>query len=408
MAHFFAHRVPAPVLRRKLSRRDDDPLQAPAPHQLVQLQQAIGNSGVRALLARNAEPVVQHQPAVQRFWGDEENEDGTDNSEDGGGSWVSDLYDSASELVTDGANAVEGATDAVSDWVSGGSETGYSGESESESGGGESGGWMDGGAGPGGWMDGGESSESESDEAGGSWLDEISDWFDGDESEGEPTEAEGEKSWWDELWSDDESESGESEGDEVTDEPPREIEAVSAACNTTGHGGGKSISLHGLTSSNYDHAAPIPAPFPSSVTVTERKVKVSKDKEEAVFDANGTFDVTFASNPSISLPTVPSGLTPCQEKAVQAFIDGPLTAHENDHKAAFENGYDGSFTATVSANNIKDTPEMRKRAMENPVMTEDQKRATTANAASKALDPWTQTVPGLDCKEPEKKPDASP
>ena len=114
--------------------------------------------------------------------------------------------------------------------------------------------------------------------------------------------------------------------------------------------------------------------------------------------------MTFASNPSISLPTVPSGLTPCQEKAVQAFIDGPLTAHENDHKAAFENNYDGSFTATVSANNIKDTPEMRKGAMENPVMTEDQKRATAANAASKALDPWTQTVTGLDCKEPEKKP----
>ena len=401
MSRQFVQRAALPALHRRATRSSDEPLLTPSAHQLVQLQQSIGNSGVRALLARQAGTAVQREPAIQRFWGDDEETE----SEGGGSSWL------------------DSVTDTVSDWAGGG-------ESETESGGGgggggaepeTGGGWSEGGssesesetdAGGGGWSEGG-TAETESGESGGSWLDEISDWFDGEESEQEPTEAEGEKSWWDELWSDDESESGDSESGEadegeVTDEPPREIEAVSAACNTTGHGGGTSIKLHGLTSSNYDHAAPIPAPFPSSVTVTERKVKVSKDKEEAVFDANGTFDVTFASNPSISLPTVPSGLTPCQEKAVQAFIDGPLTAHENDHKAAFENGYDGSFTATVSANNIKDTPEMRKRAMENPVMTEDQKRATTANAASKALDPWTQTVPGLDCKEPEKKPDASP
>ena len=397
MSRQFVQRAALPALHRRATRSSDEPLLTPSAHQLVQLQQSIGNSGVRALLARRDGTAVQREPVIQRFWGDDEETE----SEGGGSSWL------------------DSVTDTVSDWAGGG-------ESETESGGGgggggaepeTGGGWSEGGssesesetdAGGGGWSEGG-TAETEGGESGGSWLDEISDWFDGEESEQEPTEAEGEKSWWDELWSDDESESGDSESGEadegeVTDEPPREIEAVSAACNTTGHGGGTSIKLHGLTSSNYDHAAPIPAPFPSSVTVTERKVKVSKDKEEAVFDASGTFDVTFASNPSISLPTVPSGLTPCQEKAVQAFIDGPLTAHENDHKAAFENNYDGSFTATVSANNIKDTPEMRKRAMENPVMTEDQKRATAANAASKALDPWTQTVTGLDCKEPEKKP----
>ena len=397
MSRQFVQRAALPALHRRATRSSDEPLLTPSAHQLVQLQQSIGNSGVRALLARRDGTAVQREPVIQRFWGDDEETE----SEGGGSSWL------------------DSVTDTVSDWAGGG-------ESETESGGGgggggaepeTGGGWSEGGssesesetdAGGGGWSEGG-TAETEGGESGGSWLDEISDWFDGEESEQEPTEAEGEKSWWDELWSDDESESGDSESGEadegeVTDEPPREIEAVSAACNTTGHGGGTSIKLHGLTSSNYDHAAPIPAPFPSSVTVTERKVKVSKDKEEAVFDASGTFDVTFASNPSISLPTVPSGLTPCQEKAVQAFIDGPLTAHENDHKAAFENNYDGSFTATVSANNIKDTPEMRKRAMENPVMTEDQKRATEANAASKALDTWTQTVTGLDCKEPEKKP----
>lgn len=370
MARFFAQHLATPAIRRQARRSDDEPLVAPSPHQLVQLQQAIGNSGVRALLARRDAPVVQREPAIQRFWGDDEE------SEDEGGSWVSDLYDSASELVMDGANAVQDATDAAADWVSGG-------ESESESSGGGSASM-------------GPSPESDSGGGEKSWWDEL--WSEDDESESGESGDE-EKSWWDDLWDNDE--------DEVTDEPPRDIEDISAECqtkNSVGHGEGKSIKLHGLTTSNYDHAKPLPAPFPSGVVVTERKVKVSKTVEQDVFDAKGTFDVTFASKPSISLPTVPDGLTPCQTKAVQAFIDGPLTSHENDHKAAFEDNYDGTFTVTVNVSNIQDTAENRKRALENPVMAEDKRRADLANAESKKLDPWKETVSGLDCKEPEKKP----
>jgi hypothetical protein len=386
MSRQFVQRAALPTLHRRALRSSDEPLLAPSPHQLVQLQQAIGNSGVRALLARQAGTAVQREPAIQRFWGSDE-EEGYDNSEDGGGSWLSDMYDSATELVTDGANAVQDATDSAIDWVSGGAEATTEGggtanmgpDPQSESGGGEDKSWWE------------------------QATDEVESWFDGGESAedqpGTEVEAEGEKSWWDELWETDE--------DAGTDEAPREIEDISAECQTkngVGHGGGKAIKLHGLTTSNYDHAKPLPEPFPPGVTVTERKVKVSKTQEQAVFDAKGTFEVTFASNPSISLPTVPDGLTPCQVKAVQAFIDGPLTAHENDHKAAFVNNYDGSFTATVDVSNIKDTPEMRKRALENPVMTEDKRRADLANGESAKLDPWKETVSGLDCKEPEKKP----
>ncbi len=394
MASFFAHRVAPPLLRRQPARREDEPLVAPAPHRLIQLQQTIGNAGVQRLLAHAPGAARPPMTAIQRFWGDEDEE-----SE--GGGWF------------------DQATNEVSSWFGGG---------ESEPGGGGSGSEVE--AGPGGWSGGEPAHEAgggEAEDSGGSWwdqaTDEVSSWFEDGEEEQEPAAGGDETSWWDQLWGDEEDESEESddsnwwdelwsdeeeesEDEEVTDEPPREIESVAASCrteDTIGHGEGKKISLHGLTTSNYDHAKPIPAPFPSSVKVTERKVKVSKTQEQDVFDASGTFEVTFASNPSISLPTVPSGLTPCQEKAVQAFIDGPLTAHENDHKNAFVTNYDGKFTATVNVSNIKDTPEMRKRAMENPVMTEDQKRATAANSASAALDPWKQTVPGLDCKEPEKK-----
>lgn len=86
-------------------------------------------------------------------------------------------------------------------------------------------------------------------------------------------------------------------------------------------------------------------------------------------------------------------------RRVQAFIDGPLSDHENDHAAAFRSNYDGTFTATVNVTNILDTPTYRQRAMENPVNEEDVRRSKAANAASKALDPWKRTVTGMDCKD---------
>ena len=388
MPRQFAQRTAASDLRRKPARDTDDLLPGLAPHQLIQLQRTIGNSGVRALLAQQG-PAAPRQPVVQRFWGDDEESEGGESK--GGGSWL----DQATETV----GGWFSGDNSKSESSGGGSETEYGG-GNSENGGGSDHEYGDGssdtGGGPENESGGGDTADEDK-----SWweqaTDEVSSWFE-DESEEEPPAGDEEKSWWDELWESDE------EG--TSDEAPREIEDISAECQTqngVGHGGGKSIKLHGLTTSNYDHAKPLPAPFPSGVVVTQRKVKVSKTVEQDVFDAKGTFDVTFASNPSISLPTVPSDLTPCQEKAVQAFISGPLTAHENDHKAAFENNYDGTFTATVDVSNIKDTPEMRKRALENPVMAEDKRRADLANSESAKLDPWKETVSGLDCKEPEKK-----
>jgi hypothetical protein len=368
MSRAFASRAASPALRRKPARQDDAPLLSP--HRLLQLQRLIGNAGVRALLAQPAGTAAQRKPDVQRFWGDDE-----ESESDSGGSWL-DQANPENSWAGGENNGGNGSGPASETGGGGGYE---SGESDSETGGaGEEKSWWE------------------------QATDEVESWFE-DEHEEDAPEAEGEKSWWDELW--------DSEEDEGTDEAPREIEDISADCQTqngVGHGGGKSINLHGLTTSNYDHARPLPAPFPAGVKVTERKVKVSKTVEQDVFDAKGTFDVTFASNPSISLPTVPDGLTPCQAKAVQDFISGPLTAHENDHKAAFENNYDGSFTATVDVTNIKDTPEMRQRALENPIMAEDKRRADLANAESTKLDPWKETVSGLDCKEPEKKETPAP
>jgi hypothetical protein len=182
---------------------------------------------------------------------------------------------------------------------------------------------------------------------------------------------------------------------------PGTLPDVGASCEVSdgvGHGGGRgggaarSISIHGRTDANYNHGQPVAAPFPSTVTVTTKKAG-----KHNVFSAKGTFDVTFEAKPTITLPPVPGGLSECQQRAVQEFIDGPLLAHEHDHEKAFKSNYDGTFTATVDVSNILDTPTYRQRAMENPVNLEDQKRTSTANAASKALDPWTRRIPGLDC-----------
>ena len=343
---------------------------------LVNLQQHIGNQGVQRLLAQgrlSSQGIVQKKPEiqrcgcggscatckgqneelsvstgmdkqVQRFWGDDEEEDG--------GSWLDDVSDWASDTASDVADLASG---------SGGSS----------------------------------SSSSDSDTSGGSWWDDVSDWA---------------SDTWDDWTGGGEEEIEEEElvehdtgGQPAT---PGHVPTVNADCLTEegvgfGNGGG-TISLHGQTNANYNHGRPIPAPFPDTVTVTTRTTPAGD-----AFDAVGSFDVTFDANTSVTLPPVPSGLTPCQEEAVRNFINGPLAAHEQDHVNAFRNNYDGTFTASVNAHNLADTPSNRQNVMQNPVNAQDVTRTTAANTASAALDPWNQNIPGLDCEEESDEGDES-
>lgn len=298
---------------------------------------------------------------IQRWWDDEEEAADSD-----GGSWLDDATGWASDTAGD-----------VYDWATG--SGGETHDSNTEPGGSESG-----------------------DSDGGSWLDDAADWVSDTASEV--------SDWASDVWDDwtggEEQESGESEDDELIEDDsggqpgrPTDISAVNAnaECLTEdavgfGNGGGRTISLHGRTDANYNHGRPIPAPFPDTVTVTTRSTRAGN-----AFDAVGSFDVTFDANTSVTLPPVPSGLTRCQEEAVRNFINGPLAAHEQDHVNAFRNNYDGTFTAQINVHNIADTPTNRRNAMQNPVNAEDQTRVAAANAASAALDPWNQTIPGLDC-----------
>jgi hypothetical protein len=314
---------------------------------------------------------------VQRWWDDEEEE--TDSGDSGGGSWLDEATDWVSDTASD-----------AYDWATG--SGGETHDSNTQSGGSESG------------------------DSGGSWLDDAADWasdtaseiYDWAEEEvgGWFDEGESEESDWSDWlpWEEEESDEGESDDTEGA----HDISSVKVECESDegvgfGGGSGRTISLHGRTDANYDHGLPKPDTFPSDFTVKRYELKGG----QKVFDVSGTINVTYTASPSITLPSVPSGLTPCQEKAVKDFIDGPLTAHENDHKAAFENNYNGSKSFTISHQRIADTPDNEKNAIHNPINAEDVTRVNKANTASGKLDPWNKTIPGLDCEEPSEKSEGS-
>jgi hypothetical protein len=186
------------------------------------------------------------------------------------------------------------------------------------------------------------------------------------------------------------------------EETVKDIPDIRAGCQTEeegvgfGSGSGRTIHLHGRTDANYNHGQPVPEPFPDTVEVTTGEIRGTQ-----VFSAHGTFEANFEADPDPTLPPVPDGLTPCQQAAVRRFIDGPLAEHEQEHVNAFNDNYDGTPTLSVDFDNIPNTHENRRRAMERPVEIEDQRRVTAANQASRDLDPWNRTIPGLDCEEDE-------
>lgn len=164
---------------------------------------------------------------------------------------------------------------------------------------------------------------------------------------------------------------------------------------------GGSFNLHGKTNAKFNKGEPYPEPFPDTVKVTEGKVGETK-----VFSAVGTFDVDYDVETKIELPGLPGGLSECQKEAVQKFIDGPLTAHEQDHESAYKTHYNGSKTISINYKNIQDTPEMRSNAIQKPSMDEHNTRHGKAVEESKKLDPWNEDIPGLDCEDKPKKDDS--
>ena len=187
--------------------------------------------------------------------------------------------------------------------------------------------------------------------------------------------------------------------DDNEDGELKSIPQITAKCKTDeaigyGNGEGGSVNLHGVTTADYNAGEPMPEPFPDTVNV-----ETFKAGNQDGFTANGHFEATFDARTNVTLPDVPAGLSECQTEAVQNFIDGPLTAHENDHVSAFRDNYDGTVQIQVSTGRLLDTPDNRRNSMQNPLAVEHNRRRELANDASDALDPWNQDIPGLDCED---------
>lgn len=112
----------------------------------------------------------------------------------------------------------------------------------------------------------------------------------------------------------------------------------------------------------------------------------------------GTLDATYTCNPTVTLPSPPSGLTPCQTQAVQDFINTTLASHENDHVNAFTSNYNGTVNLPLNFT-VQDNSSQITIGLTNAINKEDQRRVGVANAASAKLDPFKANIPGLDCKD---------
>ncbi len=146
---------------------------------------------------------------------------------------------------------------------------------------------------------------------------------------------------------------------------------------------GKSLKLHGVTTAKYS----------SSWRVDNQKLTTSKSCKKCpkgqCVHVTGDLVSDYSVATNVQLPPVPDGLTECEQDKVQEFIDGPLTAHENEHVTRFET-FNGPTSRSVNMDVCgAATATAKIQAMQ---ARENKERQAAANKLSKAIDPWKKTV----------------
>lgn len=364
---------------------------------VVGLQKHIGNRAVQRLLAQgqlSSRGIVQKKPEiqrcgcggtcaackeqevvssttgkqVQRFWGDDE--------EDDGGSWL----DSATDWVSDTASD-------VADWVTGGS----------------------------GGASGAEASEPSDDGGGSSWFDDAADWV----SEKAGAAADWASDQWNELTGDEDSDwlpdwlpdiEVPAQNNEEVEEPLDPDDLVVEVQGDGGQGvclseeanagGGSSggVSVSGLT--KVDWSVTTGEGSLQNPQITPRKVG-----GKTVYDVSGTVHIDYSgAEPSVSFKVQPSldQLSECKREKVNAFTSpsGDLGKHEAEHVAKMK-GFNGSeqFNHTFTGLEASSTDELTKKvnaALDALVQPKIKARQNAAQQASDALDPWSKPIPGID------------
>jgi hypothetical protein len=142
------------------------------------------------------------------------------------------------------------------------------------------------------------------------------------------------------------------------------------------------VSVQGQTDANYSNS------FSSSLSP---RVATSCDgcEGEECIRARGTLVSVFQANPTVTLPNVPSGLSECEEAAVSRFINTTLRRHELQHVAAF-NTYNATIRTRINYTGCRDGLDAHLQNIHDGI---EQRRRSSSDARSAALDPFNATIP---------------
>jgi hypothetical protein len=127
--------------------------------------------------------------------------------------------------------------------------------------------------------------------------------------------------------------------------------------------------------------------------------------DDDVVTVTATAVCTFAASVSISLPSVPSGLSACQAKRVKDAIDNKLAPHEHQHEAAMKT-YDGVVEENFTLTGIKRagiTAALTAKAKEIADRLQAERQKAAQDASDKLDQPPFVITVDLDCED-EKKP----
>src|SRR6266498_13001 len=147
------------------------------------------------------------------------------------------------------------------------------------------------------------------------------------------------------------------------------------------------VNVQGQTDANYTDS------FNASVN-SRSSTKCTDCTPPDCISANGIIVSKFKANPVITLPSVPDGLTECESKAVDKFINTTLKRHEQQHVAAF-NTYNGLIRTPYKFTGCQAELDSYIQSQHDNI---NAQRIASANALSSKLDPFNRPIP-CDCKE---------
>jgi hypothetical protein len=155
------------------------------------------------------------------------------------------------------------------------------------------------------------------------------------------------------------------------------------------------VTVQGHTDANYGNS------YSSPGSSTPSKDCDGCSDEDCVTNT-GTVVSVFTTNPQITLPSVPAGLSECEAKAVENFINTTLMAHEQQHVAAF-NTYRGTVKTPYTYKGCASGLDAHTRQIHDNI---EAARKIRSDAKSAALDANGANIFHITCECPDPEPEA--